>query len=309
MKTVNTYFFVTLAITVIAAFGSCDDDDDAVEIYDVNTAEKVSVDRFSSTAGHLMIRDASNGLPAANAPINFDQLPFITIGKGPTGENVEYYNFDIQPVDPAPIYVFFKEGSDTPVPNQLNIINVLPGETGYNDFWLVTKVTVPASYQANEVASFDEIQARGYPTEATTTIVNCPVVPEGSTATKRIGGGSAELMAGWHKEKIVYYFTFEEKAITASGGKVPVSPIYVCFNINADEAGGGPPSGFKVEPGTMQTHNVVATVPANGSYSPLWAVSAYDNVEFDDVMDLSSAQSAAPTGLGATVNCPVVTIE
>jgi hypothetical protein len=309
MKTVNTYIFVTLAIIVIVVFGSCDNDDDAVKIYDINTAEKVTVDRFSSTAGHLMIRDASNGLPAANAPVNFDQAPFITIGKGPTGENVEYYNFDVQPLDPAPIYVLFKEGSDTPVPNQLNIINVLPGETGYNDFWLVTKVTVPASYQANEIASFDEIQARAYPMEATTTIVNCPVVPEGSTATKRIGGGSAELVKGWYREKIVTYFLFEEKAIIASGGKIPVSPIYVCFNVNADEAGGGPPSGFKVESGTMQTHNVVATVPANGSYSPLWLVSAYDNAEFDDVMDLSSAQSATSTNLGATVNCPVVTIE
>jgi hypothetical protein len=116
-------------------------------------------------------------------------------------------------------------------------------------------------------------------------------------------------MAGWYQEKIVYYFSFEEKTITAAGGKVPISPIYVCFNINADEAGGGPPSGFKVEPGTMQTHNVVATVPSNGSYSPLWAVGAYDNDNFDEVMDLSSAQLVTPISLGATVNCPVVAIE
>ena len=52
-----------------------------------------------------------NGLPAANAAVNFDQAPFITKGKGPTGQNVEYYNFDVQPVNPAPIYVLFKEGS------------------------------------------------------------------------------------------------------------------------------------------------------------------------------------------------------
>lgn len=256
-----------------------------------------------------MVRDASNGLPAANAAINFDQGPFITKGKGPAGQNVEYYNFDLQPVDPAPIYVLFKEGSDTPVPNQLNIINVLPGETGYNDFWLVNKVTVPSNYRANEVASFEDIQARGYPVEATTSIVNCPVVPEGSTATKRIGGGSAGLIKGWYKEKIVSYFSFEEKAITASGGKVPLSPIYVCFNVNADEAGGGPASGFKVETGTMQTHNVIATVPSSGSYSPLWLVSAYDNAEFEDVTDLSSAQAKTTTNLGAMVNCPVVTIQ
>ncbi|MFZ6012894.1 MAG: hypothetical protein ACOYXT_21290, partial [Bacteroidota bacterium] len=263
----------------------------------------------SSAAGHLMIRDASNGLPAANAAINFDQAPFITKGKGPTGQNVEYYNFDVQSVDPAPIYVLFKEGSDSPVPDQMNIIDVIPGETGYNDFWLVNKVTVPANYAANEVASLAEIQARGYAIEATTMIVNCPVVPEGSTATKRLGGGSAGLMKGWYKEKIVSYFTFGEKAITALSGKVPTSPIYVCFNINADQAGGGPASGFKVEPGTMQTHNVVATIPSNGSYSPLWLVNSYDNAQFDNVGNLSSAQSAPGMNLGATVNCPVVSTQ
>jgi len=309
MKNLTSYLFATLAVILSAGLGSCDDDDDDVKIYDINSAEKVSVDRFSATAGHLMVRDGNNGLPAANTAISFDQAPFITKGKGPTGQNVEYYNFDLQSVDPAPIYVLFKEGTDTPVPGQLNIINVLPGETGYNDFWLVNKVTVPASYQANEVASFEEIQSRGYVVEATTTIVNCPVVPDGSTATKRIGGGSAGLMKGWYKEKIVSYFSFEEKAISASGGKVPLSPIYVCFNINADEAGGGPASGFKVESGTMQTHNVVATVPSSGSYSPLWLVNAYDNGEFEDVMDLSTAQATANTNLGATVNCPIATIQ
>lgn len=308
MKNLRSYLFVILAMTAIAGLKSCDDDD-AVSIHNVNTAEKVSVDRFSATAGHLMIRDASNGLPAANAAIDFDQAPFITKGKGPSGENVEYYNFDVQPVDPAPIYVLFKEGSGSPVPDQLNIINVLPGEAGYNDFWLVNKVTVPSNYQANEVASFTEIQARGYTIEATTMIVNCPVAPEGSTATKRLGGGPSGLIKGWYKEQIVLYFTFDEKAIAASAGKVPTSPIYVCFNINADEAGGGPASGFRVETGTMQTHNVVATIPASGSYSPLWLVNAYNNAEFDAVSNLSTAQSATSTNLGATVNCPVVAIQ
>ena len=297
MKKVTAYLFATLAVILIAGLGSCDDDDDGVKIYDINSAEKVSVDRFSPAAGHLMVRDASNGLPVADAAVNFDQSPFITKGKGPAGQNVEYYNFDVQPVDPAPIYVLFKEGSDTPVPNQLNIINVLPGETGYNDFWLVNKVTVPSSYLANEIASVDDIQARGYLVEATTTIVNCPVVPEGSTATKRIGGGSPGLIKGWYKEKIVSYFSFEEKAITASGGNVPVSPIYVCFNINPDQAGGGPASGFKTEAGTEQTHNVIATLPSSAGYSPLWLVNAYDNADFADVNNLTAAQSATSVGM------------
>lgn len=309
MKNLKLYLVVFVLFGLMGTFVSCDDDDDPVMIHDITTAEKVSVDRFSATAGHLMVRDATNGLPAANTAVNFDQAPFITKGLGPTGQMVEYYNFDIQVVDPAPIYVLFKEGSSSPVAGQHNIIDVIPGDANYNDFWIVTKVTVPTSYQANEVASLAEIQARGYTAEATTTIVNCPVVPEGSTATKRIGGGSAGLAQGWYKEKSVSYFSFEEKAITADAGEVPVSAIYVCFNINPGDAGGGPASGFKTETGTAQTHNVIATIPSSASYSPLWFVDAYDNVEFDDVDDLTAAEAATSTGTGlATVNCPVVMV-
>lgn len=309
MKTLASIFVITISGICVLMMSSCDDDNDTVKIHDVNSAQKVSVDRFSATAGHLMVRNGTNGLPAANASVDFDQAPFITKGLGPSGELVSYYNFDVQPVDPAPIYVLFKEGQSSPVPGQLNIINVIPGAPGYNDFWLVHKVTVPSSYQANQVASLSEIEDAGYAVEATTAIVNCPVVPDGSSATKRIGGGPAGLQMGWYKEMVVHYFTFEEKALSTSAGKVPTSPIYVCFNINADETDGGPSSGFKVEPGTEQTHNVIATIPTNISYSPLWLVSAYDNEEFESVNDLSSAQAAPLMNLGATVNCPVVSTQ
>jgi hypothetical protein len=309
MKNLKLYLLLMLAISITIGLQSCSKDDEVVKIHDAATAEKVSVDRFSATAGHLMVRDATNGLPAANAAVNFDQAPFITKGKGPTGQNVEYYNFDVQTTNPAPIYVLFKEGESSPVAGQLNIIDVLPGETGYNDFWLVVKVTVPSNYQANQVASYAEIQAKGYAVEATTNIVNCPVVPEGSTATKRLGGGATGLNKGWYDEKIVSYFTFDEKAIVASGGKVPTSPIYVCFNINPSETGGGPASGFKVETGTALTHNVLATIPSSDSYSPLWVVNAFDNADFEDVNNLTTATAATSAGSGlATVNCPLVVL-
>jgi len=306
----NLKLNLLLLIMAGAFLQSCDDDDEAVTVYDPATAGRVSVDRFSSTAGNLMVRDASNGLPAANAPVNFDQAPFITKGFGPTGQVVEYYNFDVQPVDPAPIYVLFRAGESTPVSGQLNIIDVLPGEAGYNDLWQMVKVTVPSNYIANQVASFNEINDAGYALEPTTNLVNCPVVPEGSTASKRVGGGATGLIQGWYKEKVVSYFTFDEKALMATGGDVPTSPIYVCFNINPSAPGGGPSSGFKVETGTSQTHNVLATLPSSASYSPLWSVNAFDNADFAKVDDLPTAQSAVSVGTGlATVNCPMATIQ
>src|SRR5690606_32247092 len=104
------------------------------------------------------------------------------------------------------------------------------------------------------------------------------------------------------------YFTFEEAGL--SGESVPLSPIYVTFNVNPDEDGGGPASGFVTEPDSGQTHNVVATLPDDEGYSPLWFVNVYDNAAFDDVSDLQSAMDADQLAQGvASVNCPIVSVE
>lgn len=277
---------------------------------DPNTADAASIDRFSITAGHLFVRDSINGLPKANEAINFDKEPFITRGIGPNGESVSYYNFDEQPSVPALLYVLFFEGDSVPVPNQLNIVNVIPGDAGYSDFWLVQKVTVPKSYVANTITSVSEIIAAKYTIESQPVIVNCPIVPNGSTAVKRIGSGSTGLSKGWYNGKIVTYFTFEEKALVPSSGMVPLSPIYVTFNINPDQPNGGPASGFVFEAGSTKTHNVIATIPSDPTYSPLWSVNIYDNANFNSVTNLTTAQSAAILVTGAAkVNCPVVEIQ
>lgn len=280
--------------------------DDSVVIYDPDNAQKASIDRFSAGAGTLFVRDATNGLPAANAPINFDGGPFITKGYGPAGTVAEYYNFDVQSTVSAPIYVFFHENGNM-VSGQLNIIDVIPGDASYNDFWQVIKVIVPDDYTANSVNSRSLIESNGYTMESTDMIVNCPVVPEGSTATKRLNGESNALVRSWYKGQVVFYFTFSEKALLLSGDQVPVSPIYVTFNINPTEPNGGPSSGFVTEAGSDQTHNVLATLPADAGYSPLWSVNIYDNMDFANVSDLTSAEMASLLALGAAlVNCPVV---
>ncbi len=292
-----------LAVTALAACGT-----DPVVGSDPDTAPVAAVDRFTTATGAtLMIRDPGNGLPAANAPVDFDRAPFITSGYGPDGVAVKYYNFDVRPAGPAPIYVFFKPGATTPVTGQLNVVDAIPGDAGYNDFWQVTKVEVPADYVANTVTSVADIDAMGLTTTTTPTLVNCPIVPAGSTATKRKGGGSAALQRGWYKGQIVTYFSFEEAPLTVAAGQVPLSPIFVAFNINPDQPGGGPPSGFRTEAATGTTHNVLGSVPGGATYSPLWSVSVYDTADFARVHDLATARAARLIAAGvATVNCPVV---
>ncbi|MFC2151084.1 hypothetical protein ACFLSE_01040 [Bacteroidota bacterium] len=304
---------VFLSLAVILVFERCDEDDFVKKPKNPDEATIVSVDRFSDDAATLMKRSENSALPAANDPINFDQGDFITQSFGPDGQVVKYYNFDVQPLTPAPLYVLFNEGSTEPVEGQLNIIDVIPGDIGYSDFWVIYKVTVPSSYVANTVTSFQDIISEGYSIQTTTTLVNCPLAPQGSIASLRLGLESNGLDRGWYKDEIVYYFTFMEKELEANpAGLVPISPIYVTFNINPDDMNpnSGPPSGFVTETGSVQTHNVIATIPTDNDYSPLWSVYVYDNADFDNVSDLATAEASniLPEEV-MYVNCPVVYIE
>jgi len=297
--------------TVFFMILGCENDSKDDFPTDPDNASVASIDRFSNEAATLMKRSENLSLPAVNEPINFDQGDFITQSYGPDGQIVKYYNFDVQALAPAPLYVLLKDG--VPVTDQLNIIDVIPGDIGYNDFWLIYEVTVPSDYVVNTASSFQDIIDRGYSIKNTSTLVNCPVVPKGSTASKRIGSESTSVHRGWYKDQLVYYFTFMEKELeTTSAGLIPISPIYVTFNVNPDESDpeSGPPSGVVTETGSVQTHNVIATIPADNDYSPLWSVSVYDNLDFDNVSDLSTVLESNILAEGVMyVNCPVVYIE
>jgi hypothetical protein len=273
---------------------------------DPDRAPRAFIDRFSPGAGTLQVRSAANALPGPNEPIDFDRGPFVTRGLAADGTPVRYYNFDVRSTEPASEYVIYREGERTPVAGQLVIVDAIPGDDGYNDFRRVVKVRVSRDYVANTLTSLEEIREAGYTLEPTSTLVNRPVVPQGSTARHRLGSGDAGLTRAWYRGQVVFHFTFAERELELRGGRVPVSPIYVTFAINPDRAGGGPPSGFRTEPDSEQTHNVIQTLPSDAAYSPLWLVSVYDNERFDDVGDLSSAIRARILAAGvATVNCPV----
>lgn len=299
-------------VVMVLALNACSSSDDktatlAATPLDPATATSVRVDRFSDVAGHLQKRSDSPSLPGPNEAVDFDQGPFITEGFGPGGEVIKYYNFDVQPTKPAPIYVPMKKGKL--IDGQLNIVGVIPGDRDYNDFWQVVAVSVPDDYVANTLTSVDDVDASGYDTETTDMIVNCPIVPDGSTASLRAVGDNSGtgLTRGWYEGKLVHYFNFGEKegGLKAMGGKVPLSPIYVTFNDDTQ----GPASGFKTENDDMQTHNVAATLPTSPAYSPLWAVTPYPSAEFDKVSNVASAATAAGSGeVAANVNCPIVSV-
>ncbi len=273
---------------------------------DPDKAPVAAVDRFSDKAAHLQLRTATNHIPGPNQPVDFDTGPFVTQGLSPaTGKPVRYYNFDVQPTTPAPVYVLYRDGEDKPVAGQLDIIDTLPGETGYNDFRQVWKVTVPKDYAANTIVDAAAVKAAGYKTEQTNALRNMPVVADKSKAKQRLNGESAALQSAWYQGQVAKFFSFDEAPLSGAG--VPLSPIYVTFNVNPGTPDGGPGSGFKAEPNSEQTHNVPATLPGDAGYSPLWFVTVYDNADFGSVKDLATALKAKVLAAGvATVNCPIV---
>jgi hypothetical protein len=68
------------------------------------------------------------------------------------------------------------------VQSQLDIIDTLPGEKGYNDFRQVWKVWVPKDYVANTITDAAMLQQAGYKMEKTDRLLNMPVVPDKSRA-------------------------------------------------------------------------------------------------------------------------------
>jgi hypothetical protein len=191
---------VALLFAVASLFASSLAAQAATTPVDPDKAPVAAVDRFSDKAAHLQLRTPESHLPGPNQPIDFDSGPFITQGLSPkTGMPVRYYNFDVQTTMPAPVYVLYRDGEDKPVEGQLDIIDTLPGETGYNDFRQVWKVTVPKDYVANTIVDAGALKDAGYKMDQTPTLRNMPVVPDKSTAKMRLNGESAELHGAWYK--------------------------------------------------------------------------------------------------------------
>jgi hypothetical protein len=207
------------------------------------------------------------------------------------GNPIYYFDFGLNPVETAPIYAFFY-GDGTPVPDQRNVIDVIPGDAGYSAFWRVHMVTVPDDYVANSATSLGDIQTAGYTITPTSMLVNCPVVRTEAPAQV------FEKTTGWYQDSSVSYYNFNNPVPSPDGGAtVTPAPIYVLFY-----GDGSPVSGQR---------NIIDVLPEDAGYSDLWQVHVV-TVPDDYVADTirSYAQIAAGgytvTPMDIFVNCPVV---
>lgn len=275
---------------------------------DPDTAPVVSVDRFQDGFATLFKRSApafnpsevSKVIPEPNAPIDMDN--FLIDAFGPAGERVVYYSLDILPEAPTTGYLLVdKSGKE--IPDQLPIIDSVPGDEGYNDFVRVTEVQVNSGYVANTLTSFDDVDAAVDDGTAklneTARIENWAVVPRGTTAKRKFPGSSPVGYRAWMNDEIAHYLRFDTN-LELSGDKVPTSPIIVIFKNDMS-----PAEGFLTDD-DGKTHNVVATLPGQPGYSSYWDHSVGKASGFDDVKDLKTALANVRDKAPVIVNCPIV---
>lgn len=243
-------------------------------------------------AGYLLAR------PAPPGPVdNLARANTIPLVQGwYKGGNVSYLDYGASVNISQPILVFFQASSpNTTVTGQRNIINSIPGQPGYSDFWRVFKVLVPAGYVANSIRSFEEAVSSGYTMQATNTIVNCPVV--NPSATTPVSSGKVE---GWYRDRDVFYFDHGPRS-PGAGFVVKSAPIYAFFYTNNTAVAG--------------QRNIIDVRPGDVGYSDLWRVTkvtvgpSYVANSFKSASDIMTAVSAGTATLQLTntfVNCPVV---
>jgi hypothetical protein len=249
--------------------------------------------------------DASGSTPAGGpsptpaATPTAEATQFQLVSGWYRGDEVEYYDFGMNSttsgstVATAPIYVFVTgtnaDGSPQFVEGQHNIVDVLPDETGYSDLWQVMLVTVPEDYEPDSVKSKADIDAEGFDITPTDMLVNCPIVPAGSTLE-----GGEPLVQGWYKGQPVFYPDFGMNAAVAI-------PIYAFITgMNAD----GSPQFLEGQ------NNIIDAVPSDTGYSAFWRVSLVTVPENYAPNSITSAAEVVSSGYEITetdlvVNCPV----
>ncbi len=286
-------------VAALVVLGGCDtsQDEGAEQVTEVappdhgealspDDASVLAVDRFSQE------RASDLSVPDPGEPIDFD-ADYYEVGLGPDGAEAAYYGLGGSSGFTMPVYQLV-DANDAPIADQLPIVDALPGENAYSDFWQLVLVRVPAGYVANTITSADEVLATDYERVPTVEVHNRPLVPPGSVAALASDAGAPTL--AWYGDDVVHALAFDEAPVRVRGSLVDYAAIYVCLaesgDFCADDDG--------------NTHNVVAAVPGQDGYSPLWKIWRYDVGVFDDVMDLPSAQAADAETVTGLVNCPLV---
>ncbi|MGA2160362.1 MAG: hypothetical protein ABSG90_14255 [Dehalococcoidia bacterium] len=259
------------------------------------TAQPAAAPAQTPTAPTTAAPAPSTPAPSAvQAPKNYTLVSCWYKGKA-----VQYYDFGTNTplvngkptVAPIWVLIYGNKADGTPdfVAGGHNIIDVIPGDTGYSDLWQIVLVTVPRSYQPDSLTSAADVKKGNYPMQTTNMLVNCPTVPAGSTIQD-----NRALIQGWYKGQKVYYYDFGANDDIAA-------PIWAL--ITGMDTQGNPVF-------VKGQNNIVDVIPGDKGYSAFWQVmlvtvpADYVANTFKSAADvMQSGYKITPTTID--VNCPL----
>lgn len=163
-----------------------------------------------------------NSTLAENSPATNTTTPVKGWYKG---REVHYFDFGPNTADTAPIYAlitgFDAQGNPMFVEGQHNIIDVIPGSTGYSAFWDVNLVEVPAGYVANTITSRAQVMASGYKMVHPGIVVNCPLVRTDDAVTGNMANTNSMVgmpnTGGASSADMLLWATLGAATLVASG--------------------------------------------------------------------------------------------
>ncbi len=194
------------------------------------------IDRFTNMAT-LFKRSVYPQLPATNQPINFDTLPFFSIGIDTAGNTVATFNFDAwspnRLTDTAYIIA---------APYQTNYIIIfdiifrnIPGSPLYNDIKAshLYYINKDSAYIIGSIRSYTDIQnaltqKKIIDMGARRAIINIPIVPKNSIMAQQTANPY------WYNGQQVYGF-FLNDIFQSVNNQFPIKAIdtaWLCFNQN-----------------------------------------------------------------------------
>lgn len=213
------------------------------------------------------------------------------------GRTVNYYNLGantpLDPTDPTRVqianaWVFATgvnaDGSPNKLAGQGTLFDTAPGDALYSDLWQIYFVTPSADYAPGSITSHEALPNSGLPIEKKPMLVNCPIVPAGST----LADGALELQDSHVKDAAFAYFDF--------GPTSPVPGKLYAFVTGFDDQGQP-----VLVPGQ---HFVFDNARGQAGYSDFWMVH-WVLVDNNYVADTIRAAADVPDTATSTANLVV----
>ena len=280
--------------------GCSSGDDAAIEKDKMAAAEKDKLAAAEKDKMAAAVTPAGKAAPSSPSDLG-PAKQFKLVSGWYRGQEAKYYDFGSNSpltasggVAVAPIWVLATglnaDGSPKLVEGQHNIIDVLPGQPGYSDLWEVRVVTVGADYRADTHKSKADLDAARLTGNPIGMIVNCPVVPTGSTLE-----GGETVVQGWYNGQQVFYPDF--------GPNSPTSiPIWAFTNGNNADSSPRMVEGQR---------NIIDAIPGQPGYTAMWRVNMVTVPADYRANSVNSAALVASQNLqtaqtNLNVNCPAV---